>query len=319
MKQRSFLAFFVALGMVALVVCAGSTVAGAQQSPVANGVPVQMVVTAEAHKGSEVPAISANDVMVMEGKDRDPVTDWVPARGEHAGLELYILLDDSGAQSISLQFNDIRKFIDEQPPSTQIGVAYMQNGIARVAQDLTNDHALADKALRIPLGIRGANASPYFAFNDLMKRWPKSTNRREVLMVSDGIDYYYGSGDLLDPYLSEAIGAAQKGGVIVSAIYSPGVGHVGHSYWMTYWGQMYLAELAERTGGEAYYIGMMGPPVDFTPYLSDLATRLNHQFILSFQAKPEKKAGLRKVKVRTELPKVDLVSAGQVYVPAAPE
>ena len=293
--------------------------ASAMAQPATNGVPVQMVVTVEAHHGSDVPSVSASDVMVMEGKDRDRVTDWVPAQGEHAGLELFILIDDSASRDISLQFGDIRKFIDEQPSSAQIGVAYMQNGIARVAQNLTNDHAAADKALRLPMGVRGGNASPYFALSDLMKRWPKSDNRREVLIVSDGIDLYYGSGDLQDPYLSAAIEDVQKGGVQVSAIYSPGVGHSGHSYWQTYWGQMYLAELADRTGGEAYYIGMTGPPVAFAPYLKDLANRLNHQYVLTFVAKPEKKAGLRKVKIRTEVPNAELVAPDQVFVPGMPE
>lgn len=316
MKRRRFL--LSAIGIFA--VCAmGAGSLAAQQAPATNGVPVQMVVTVEAHHGSDVPAVTANDVLVHEGKDRDRVTDWVPAQGEHAGLEFFILLDDSSSHSIGLQLDDIRKFIDGQPSSTLIGIAYMQDGIAKVEQNLTNDHAAADKALRLPLGIRGVNASPYFAFSDLMKRWPKSNNRREVLMVSDGIDLYYGSGDLLDPYLSAAIEDAQKAGVLVSAIYSPGAGHSGHSYWLTYWGQMYLAELAERTGGEAYYIGMTGAPVAFAPYLKDVANRLNHQYILTFVAKPEKKAGLRKVKVQTEVPNAELVAPDQVYVPATPE
>lgn len=307
-------------GMVAFAICAMSAIrASAQQPPVTNGTPVQMVVTVEPHKGAAMPNITASDVMVMEGKDRDTVTDWTPAQGEHAGLEFFILIDDSLSRGVALQFGDIRKFIDEQPSSTQIGIAYMQNGIARIEQNLTNDHAAADKALRLPLGIRGVNASPYFAITDLMKRWPKSNNRREALVVSDGVDLYYGSGDLLDPYLSAAIDDAQKAGVLVSVIYSPGVGHFGHSYWQTYWGQMYLAEVSDRTGGESYYIGMTGAPVEFAPFLKDLEERLNHQYWLGFVAKPEKKAGLRRVKVRTELPNVDLVAADQVYVPATPE
>jgi hypothetical protein len=284
--------------------------------PSADAASVKMIVTVEAHHGSDVPVLDAKDVLVHQGKVRDRVTDWVPAQAERAGLELFILLDDSSGQSLGTQLNDIRKFIAEQPNSAQIGVAYMQNGTARVEQDLTNDHALAAKALRLPLGRAGDNASPYFAFSDLMKRWPQSNNRREVLLVSDGIDRYYGTGDLQDPYLSAAIDDAQRGGVLVSAIYSPGAGHFGHSYWQGYWGQLYLSELAERTGGESYYIGFTGPAVTFDPYLKDLANRLNHQYILTFIAKPEKKAGLQRVKVTTEVPNADLVSADQVFVPA---
>ena len=137
-------------------------------------------------------------------------------------------------------------------------------------------------------------------------------------MASDGIDLIYGSGDLLDPYLADAIRDAQRAGIIVSAIYTPGVGHFGHSYYQTYWGQLYLAELAEKTGGEAYYIGFNGAPVSFAPYLEGLANRLSHQYLLTFLAKPPKKAGLQPIRIRTEVPKVDLVAPAEVFVPSAP-
>jgi hypothetical protein len=150
----------------------------------------------------------------------------------------------------------------------------------------------------------------------LTKRWPVSTARREVLTISDGIDRYYGNGDLQDPYLNEAIDDAVKAGIEVSAIYNPGAGHFGHSYWDNYWGQLYLSALAEKTGGEAYYIGFTGPPVSFTPYLEDLGRRLQHQYFLSFLAQIPKKSGWQSVRVTTEVPGVDLVSAGRVYVTA---
>jgi hypothetical protein len=195
-------------------------------------------------------------------------------------------------------------------------VAYMQNGVAKVAQDLTSDHAQAAKALRLPMGIRGANASPYISLSELIKKWPASAARREVIMASDGIDPYYESADMADPYLEAAIDDAARAGIVVSAIYTPGVGHFGHSYWMTYWGQLYLAKLAEQTGGESYYIGFTGPPVAFAPFLDDAASRLEHQYLLTFLPKPEKKAGWQQVKLRTEVPDVDLVSAGKVWVEA---
>ena len=72
--------------------------------------------------------------------------------------------------------------------------------------------------------------------------------------------------------------------------------------------------MAERTGGEAYYIGFTQAPVSLTPYLDDLAHRLGHQYFLTFLAKPPKKAELVPVKLRTELPNVDLVSADRAYV-----
>ena len=313
MNQRFFL-MNLALGL-AVWLC-GTQALQAQAEP-ANGVAVHTVVTVESHHGGEPPVINREDVMVYEGKDRDKVTDWVPAQGANAALDLFILLDDGSNMSLGTQLEDLRQFINAQPASARIGVAYMQNGIARIEQNLTSDHAQAAKALRLPLGIRGVNASPYFAVSDLVKRWPATSPRREVFMASDGVDLYYGSGDLQDPYLAEAIADAQRAGVIVSAIYTPSVGHIGHSYWLNYWGQLYLAELAEKTGGEAYYIGFTGPPVAFAPYLDQQNHRLDHQYLLTFLAKPPKKSGMQRIKIKTEVPKVDLVAPEEVYVPAA--
>jgi len=285
------------------------------QEPAGTGVPTHTVITVESHHGANPPVINRQDVMVYEGKERDTVTDWVPAEGDHAALELFILLDDGSSASLGSQLSDIKQFISEQPASAKIGVAYMQNGIARVEQNLTTDHDQAMKALRLPIGSPGANASPYFSVSDLIKRWPQSDARREVFMATDGIDRYYGSGDLLDPYLQQAIEDAQRADVQVFAMYTPGVGHFGHSYWLTYWGQLYLSELAEKTGGEAYYIGFNGPPVAFAPYLDDLAHRLRHQYLLTFLARPPKKSGMQRIKVTTEVHGVDLVAPNEVYVP----
>lgn len=295
-----------------LLACA-TGMASAQQAPSA-GVPAHLLVTVEPHKGSAAPEINRSEVMVYEGHDRDSVTEWTPAQGDHAALELFILLDDASSSSLGSQLEDIRKFINAQPATTQIGVAYMQNGIARVVQNLTTDHAAAAKSLRLPMGDNGANASPYFALTDLVKRWPTSSARHEVLMVTDGIDRYYGTGDADNPYVAEAVDGAVRAGIQVSAIYNPGVGHFSHSYWQIYWGQIYLSELTDKTGGEAYYIGFNGPPVSFAPYLDDLGQRLQHQYLLTFLAKPPKKAGWQNVRLRTEVPNVDLISAGRVYV-----
>lgn len=196
-------------------------IASAQQAPSAGGVPAHIVVTAEPKHGSNVPVIKKDDVMVYEGHDRDTVTDWIPLQGDRAGLELFILIDDESGISLGTQLEELKQFINSQPATTKVGVAYMQNGIARISQNPTSDHAQAAKALRLPMGMAGADASPYFSLSDLVKRWPETNERREVLMVSDGIDRYYGAGDIQDPYLEAAIDEAGKAGIIVSAIYTP--------------------------------------------------------------------------------------------------
>jgi hypothetical protein len=120
----------------------------------------------------------------------------------------------------------------------------------------------------------------------------------------------------MNPYADAAIEDAQRAGVVVYAIYTPGIGHAGHSFWRETLGQNHLAQLAEETGAEAYVMGF-GPPVSFAPYLDDLAAHLSHQYLLTFLAKPSKKASLQSVKVRTELPGVELLAPSRVPVPPA--
>jgi hypothetical protein len=301
---------------LAAVICLYGVPPLSAQAEAGNGIPVHTVVTVEAMKGSNPPEVSQQDVLVREGKDRDNVTEWIPAQGDHADLEYFILIDDGANMTLGSQLEPIRQFILAQPPTAKIGLAYMQNGIAQVVQNLTTDHDAVAKALRLPTGIAGINGSPYFSLSDLVKRWPAGAARREVLMISDGIDRYYGSADFLDPYLDAAIDDALRAGIVVSAIYTPGMGHFSHDYYLTYWGQLYLARVADQTGGEAYYIGMTGPPVSFSPYLNEQANRLTHQYLLSFLAKPPKKAGLQQVRIATEVPNAQLVAPKQVWVQA---
>jgi len=314
--KKHFLLFAIPMAIAALLASAQRTMAQENSAPA--GPSVNLVATVEARHGSNVPTITRDDVMVYQGRDRDKVTDWLPLQGEHAGLELFILLDDSSNVSLGSQLEDIRQFILAQPASTKIGIAYMQNGIAQVMQNLASDHTLAAKALRLPLGSPGANASPYFSLGDLIKRWPENPERREVIMITDGIDRYWGSGPD-NAYVDTVIEQAQRAGVIVYTIYTPGEGHYGHSYWRTYWGQNYLSQLADETGGEGYYLIGSAPPVSFTPYLSDVTRKLGNQYLLTFIAKPQKKAGMERIKLQTEVPNAELVSADKVYVPATPQ
>jgi hypothetical protein len=313
MRQR-YQVLGLILATAVLLTCAPLV---AQETSPPVGVPMHMVVTVEARHGSKVPDIGREDVMVYQGHDRRKTIDWVPLQGDRAGLELFVLVDDAADSSLGSQLKDISGFITAQPAATKIGVAYMQNGAAHILQNPTPDHTLASKALRLPLGELASGTSPYFAIADLVKRWPDTTERREVLVISDGIDRYWGSG-AGDPYVDSAIEDAQRAGIVIFAIYSPGEGHYGHSSWRVNWGQNYLSQLADETGGEAYYLGN-GAPVSFTPYLDDLTHRLTRQYELTFLAMAKKKAGMQQVKLETEVPNADLVSADKVFVPAIPE
>jgi hypothetical protein len=320
MRHRYF--FVVARLFAAAILIAGAQRVAARQgqAPNQNPVQVRMTVSVEARHGTEIPSITREDVVVEEGHDHDKVTGWIPAQAANAGLDLLVLVDDSSSVSLGAQIEDIRAFIAQQPPTTFIGVGYIQNGTVELVQGFTQDHASAAKSLRLPLGAgAGVDASPYFSVSDYVKHWPvnPARPRREILLISDGIDTYYGGGPE-DPYVDDAVEDAQRAGVTIYSIYTPGSGHAGHSFYRMNWGQNYLSELSDKTGGESYWIGF-GSAVSFTPFLDELAHQLQHQYLLTFIPKPEKKAGMQRVRLATEVSGAELVYPENVFVPATPD
>jgi len=225
-----------------------------------------------------------------------------------------VLLDDSSRGNLGLQLNDIRNFVTGLPPNAQVAIGYMRNGTPNLVQNFTNDHAQAVKSLRLPTGSAGINGSPYFCLSALVKHWPggDSNVRREVIMVTDGVDRYSGGRfDPEDPYVQAATSDAQKAGVIVYSIYYRGAGRFDQSRIVTDGGQNYLTQLSGSTGGKVYLEGF-GNPVSFAPFLSDIQHKLQNQYELSFvsTAKP----GLQSIRVKTSQPNTSLEFSSRVPV-----
>jgi hypothetical protein len=293
----------------------------AAQAP-QSAVPVKMTVTVDLMgEGKRAPEVNREDVIVKQGKTRLKVTDWTSARGDRAGLDLFVLIDDASDTSLGSQLADLSAFIEAQPAETSVGVGYMRNTTVQIAQDFTKDHVAAAKALRLPLGSPGAYGSPYLSVVDLMKRWPEDPNRREVVMVTDGIDryrggpYYRGLGPI-SPDVDYASTVAQRTGTMIHTIYTPGVGRLRHNFWEVNNGQNGIAKLSEESGGESYFLGSQAP-VSFKPYLDQILKILGNQYSLTFEAMPRKKAGLQSVTLTTEVAGVEFASADNVWVPAA--
>jgi hypothetical protein len=276
----------------------------------------QLVVTAEGHRGAAPPAVTKDDVSVEVDRRPAAVEKWTPLRGDQASLDLYIAIDDGDDSDLGSQFKSLKDFMHGEPATARIGLAYLRNGAANIVAPLTSDHDQAAKALRLPLAEPGVSASPYMGISDLIKHWPASGARREVLLISSGIDPYYSPPDQLDPYLLKAIGDAQRAGVLVHSIYFAEAGHLGHSYWRINWGQNYLSQLGDETGGEAYWQGLTSP-VSFDPFLKDLAQRLQNQYLLTVNAR-DGKSGLAPVRVTSSGPGVSLMTASQIYISTGP-
>jgi hypothetical protein len=305
-KWLTIVGFLLALG--------GSNQIRAGQQPASGTMPVSMVVTVEAKHGKEVPVVNKEDVRVLQGRERLRATDWIPLQGEHAELELLILIDESSRATLANQYDDLRQFMNGQPPTTAIGIGYIEYGGVRMAQTLTKDREATGKALRIPLGPVAGGNSPYLSIIDAIKRWPDSNARHAIFLVSSGIDPL--QPGITDTYLDEAIQIAQRTGTQISTIYAAQAGHFGHSFWSFSRGQDNLSRLAEETGGESYFQGF-STPISFAPFLEEFAGRLAHQYRLTFLIKPANKPSYQHVRLETEVPDADLVAADHVYVPAA--
>jgi hypothetical protein len=302
----TILGLFIGLSLLALP--------GFAQQSTAGTVPVSTVVSVEALHGKDVPTVNREDVRVLQGKDRLQITDWIPLQGNQAGLELYILIDEATDTSVASQFEDLRRFLSSQPPTTSVAIGYMQNGTVHTVQNFTKDHTAAGKALRIPIGAAAGGNSPYLSIIDAIKRWPESSNRHAIFLISDGIDPL--QLGMTDSYLDAAIRQAQRTGTQVYSIYASAVGHFGHTLWRIDQGQYNLSRLTDETGGEAYFQGF-NTPVAFAPFLQQFANRLNHQYKLTFLAHASRQPSYQFVKLETEVPNAQLVTADNVYIPAA--
>jgi len=270
---------------------------------------VTLTVTAVGKKDTPPPAIARDDVQFFVNKERTQIANW--QKGEK--LHLAVLIDDSLETTIGNQFGDLKDFFNAQPPTTYIAVFYARNGSAVLVQDFTNDHALVDKALRLPMGV-GAFSSPYFALQDLMKRWPSSGERRSILLVSSGIDYFHGNFPT-SPDLDTTIEHAQKENINVWSIYFPDEGHRSRRFFLATRAQSDLSRLSEETGAESYYLGIT-PPVTFKPFLDEIAAHLSHQYLLAFKGNGGPKGRFERVRTTTELPNVEFFSASQAFLPA---
>jgi len=283
----------------------------AQKAVAADSSAVTMTVTAVGKKDTQPPPLTKDDVQLYQGKEKVQVADW--KRGET--LYLAVLIDDSLESSVANQWSDLKAFIMAQPESTYVAVAYARNGSAMVAQDFTKDHALAAKALRIPLGSAGAFTSPYLAVQDWIKRWPESGERKSIMVFSSGIDYFRGSFDPIDPDLDTTVARAQKLNVNVWTIYVPDAGHVGRREFRVFNAQSNLSRLSEETGAESYYLGF-GMPVTLKPYFDEIQMHLNNQYLLTFVGNGGKKGKFERVRVVTEAPNVEFLTPSEVFLPA---
>jgi hypothetical protein len=294
--------------LAAFLALASSATLVAETPDAANTGKATITVTAIGKKNAP-PPVSKGDVQLTVDKERKQVAGWEKADS----LGLAILIDDSLDTTVASQWNDLREFIMAQPPNTAVAIAYASNSEAKIAQDFTTDHALAAKALRIPLGRFGAGSSPYLAVIDWLKRWPDTGSRRSLLLISSGIDFFRGPFAPFYPDLDTVISRAQRENVNLWSIYSPSAGHRSRSFGLVNLAQNNLDKMTDETGGETFYLCFTAP-VSFKPYLEELQLHLSNQYLLTFAGDGGAKGKLLRIQIKTELPEVELSHANNAFI-----
>jgi hypothetical protein len=247
-----------------------------------------------------------------------PLTSLTPIKP--SAIQVALLIDDGLSRSAGIQLNDLRAFASTLPPQIELLVGYMTNGSVRVLSPFSTDHAAAADVIRLPSGLPGESASPYFCLSDFVKNWPhdesgnSAPKARIVMMVTNGVDPYNGSTRLDNqdsPYVAAAVLDAQRAGVAVYSIYYRDAGIRGGS--ASFSGQSYLQQVAEGTGGETYYEGT-GNPVSLTPFFKQFLHTLTETYIATFNVDPAAggREHLVRVKMSTNIPKVKIRHPDQV-------
>jgi hypothetical protein len=269
-------------------------------------------------KNGDVGQVAAQSLKLKINGKSSTVNSFTPLQESNSPVELVLLLDSGARTSLGTQFSDIEKFVGEMPPNTRMAIAYMVNGAAQLATPLSSSGADVLKGLHLSAGVPGSNASPYFCLSDLAKNWPSHdrTARREVLMVTDGVDNYERRFDPQDPYVEAAVNDSVRAGLVVYSIYWKDMGRANSGWYETNAGQNLLLIVTQATGGNSYWEGL-GNPVSLEPYFQDLRRRLNHQYALSFTAPSNGKPEIATLKLDLKVPSAKVDSPQKVLVAAS--
>jgi hypothetical protein len=303
------------MGALSLVVAAAPSF---PQQVIYQGQGQAVVTVLPKHEGEVPPGVANQDLSVKVNGKSAKVTKWAPFQSPADSVELVLLIDGSARNSLGRQMEDMARFINSLPPNVKMAVGYMDHGRALFAAPLSADHALAARQLHLPGGMSGSDASPYFCLSDLAKNWPSkdADARREVVMVTDGVDNYQRGFDPSDPYVDAAINDSVRGRLVVYSIYWKSQGSYGQNE--NNIGQNYLSEVTQATGGKAFGLGM-GNPVSFDPYFDELTRRLRNQYELRFSGVPGGKPGIETFKLKLSAPGTEVDAPGEVLVaPVAP-
>ena len=294
--------------------CALSLLSPALRAQPGPSADARIVVTMGHYYGQSVPQLTAGDLTITEQFEPLPIKAVIPFKGDRAGLELFILVDNCANCEGGPNSGELAAFVKSQPASTSIGVAYIQDGALKIAQEPVADRARALNALSPPAG--GKPSNPFSALRALIEGWKSEAPRRAVLMITNGVDpaqEQYGQNGPAE----QAIASAQKNQVTVFTIYHPSADYLNSDFEKIYSGQVQIAHVARESGGEGYFISF-GPLPSLGPFLLDIAEHLANQYLVEFAAPASRGAGeLRDIEVKSNKKDIDVMAPDRAWIPGS--
>jgi|GEM_PF-6633161 len=288
-----------------------ATVPALAQAPLSKttigGTELQMILTVADHMSHKPAPLKMEDIRIMGGT----ITGWTQLDGVTGGLEVFLLIDDAASYPFGSKLAELRRFVAARPAGSLVGVAYIHEGVLEIAQGLTADHAKAAAALHAPAGGKSGNL--YCALSDLIGRWESPALRREIVLVSAGIDETASGGGACTN-ADMAIHDAERAGVVIFALYHPVPNYRSETWAKVDAGVVDLAHVCYETGGEAYF--MSHDPVDtLEPFLADVSEHMAHQYLVKFRMAGGAAGDFQKIYLDADTAARELMKPDSVWLP----
>lgn len=291
------------IGPVRILAAAASTLLLASAiAPAIAQTPTMLVVRAVPAKlkkgetAAAMPPLAQADIaeIKLNGKPA-PIKSFDPVLKGPRVLQLMVLLDSMQMIGGNGQFDSIKKFFNDMPPNVELGVGYMLQGKAVIAQTFTTDRTLVGNALKQKTREQAAspkndNGNPFSCLRDLAAHWPGGdpAKLRAVLFFTDGIirsNAQSQGSDQLNPDVDGASQSLQRTGIIPYPFFymdvpapDPNRNEGGQLE-----GQQNFSQLTADTGGEGLYEGQFSPGT-FDPLLNKLYSTLQSEAVVTVDA-----------------------------------
>jgi len=203
-------------------------------------------------------------------------------------FSVVLLIDTSGSTApfIDQIKGAAKDFVDQLRPADTVRPVYFHGEIKPLTAEGINDPKLFDAAIdRIEPGPTNMGTRLYDAVHFSLNSLRPVATRRAVLLITDG-ENTWGKASM-----KSTLREAEESGVVVYTLQYGDLKPLRHQVAP----QVYLQQLAEKTGGRYFKGGDMNA---VKRSFVEVAAELRRQYVLGYEPNEPERLGLRKIKVK---------------------